>query len=161
MKVIKSKKRKKKALLIINIRKEYREFYNQKIEDNDKKHNEKVEELNHFFQKSLKKQNEGIEKKYRTLLNMKEEEIQELRNKLIKYKKIFAYIKEREQDLENIITIVGNKMKGFAELVTNGYSAVQNSFSQVEGYGGYNKKHIENDAKVIEALNDLELETIE
>lgn len=165
MLIIKNKKRKKRALLIINIRKEYREYYDQKlneykieqgekIESLTKEHEDKIEELNHFFEKNLRKQKVNIEKKYKTLLNEKDEKIYDLEKKINSNKELFIYIKEREQDLDNIMNIIGTKFKGFAELVANGYASIQNSFTQVDGYGGYNTKHLKNDQKIINAMDE-------
>ncbi len=154
MKIIKNKRKKQRALVIINIRKEYRDYYNEKLAEMEKKHTEEKEEMTHFFEKNLRKQAVTTEKKYRTLLDEKESKIKELEGKFQDNKEIFNYIKQREQDLDNIMNIIGNKFKGFAELVANGYASIQNSFTQVEGYGGYNKRHIKNDPKVINALDE-------
>jgi hypothetical protein len=154
MKIIKSKRKKRRALVIINIRKEYRDYYNEKIEEREKQHAEEKEEMNVFFERNLRKQATATEKKYRTLLDEKESKIKELENKFQENKETFNYIKQREQDLDNVMNIIGTKFKGFSELVANGYASIQNSFNQVEGYGGYNRRHLKNDPKVINALDE-------
>jgi DNA repair exonuclease SbcCD ATPase subunit len=154
MKVIKNRKKKQKALMIVNIRKEYREYYKGKLEEREKRVEEEKEELIHFFEKSLRKQSDTIEKKYRREIEERENKIKELENKFDKNKELFNYIKLREQDLENIMNIIGTKFKGFAELVANGYSSIQSSFNQVEGYGGYNRLHLKNDSKIREELGE-------
>jgi hypothetical protein len=163
MKIIKNKRRKRKALVIIGIRKEYRNEYIEKRELDNQKHAEDMEEMAHFFEKNLRKQAVATEKKYRGMLDEKDDKIKELNNKIEEIenkfkenKEIFKVIKQREQDLENVMSIVGNKFKGFAELIANGYASVQNSFSQVEGYSGYNKRHLKHDAEILNALNTLE-----
>jgi hypothetical protein len=154
MKIIKSERKKRKALVIINIRKEYRDYYNEKLEQKEKEHAEEIEQLTHFFEKNLRKQTVATEKKYRGMLDERDFKIKELENKFRENREVFTYIKQREQDLDNIMNIIGTKFKGFAELVMNGYSGIQNAFNQVEGFGGYAKKHLKRDQEVIDALEE-------
>lgn len=46
------------------------------------------------------------------------------------------------------------RLSGSRAAAILGYSTIQNSFTQVEGFNGYNDKHLKNDSKVIEAIKE-------
>lgn len=161
MKLIKNirkrKKAKQKARIEFKTRKEYdgkithlAEINHIAIRELKSANQTELQKIHDFYKAEFDKIEDKIKQKYDNIIYLRDQRIEELESYIDNNKQIYQYLKRREQELENIINIVGTKFQGYAELVTTGYANVQNIFTHVTGY---NKKHLKQDTKIIEATN--------
>ena len=151
MKILKSDRKKHDAKIRAKIHIEYRKKYEKQIEDMQLDHDIEIEKQQKFYNKALIKVRETEKKQWATVLSERDDIIRDLRLQINEKKELFQYLKEREQELENIINIVGTKLKAFAELVGSGYGGLNQTFSHLHSY---NKRHLKNDAKIIDAIKE-------
>lgn len=161
MKIIKNihrrRKEKQKARIELKIKKEYdlkmdhlAEVNQTAIRELKSANQNEIQKIHDFYKSEFDIVESKIEDKYKNMIQIRDNRIQELENYINENREVFKYLKEREQELENVINLFGTKFKGFYELVTNGYQSIDNSYSKLDQY---NRKHIKKDTKVIEAIN--------
>lgn len=130
---------------------EYRKRYEKQIEDLRSKHEIEIKDQQKFFNDEITKVRDTEKKQWATILDERDEIIKDLRLQINDKKELFQYLKRREQELENIINIIGTKYKAFAELVESGYGGIQQTFGHLLSY---NKRHLKNDEKIIDAIKE-------
>lgn len=164
MKLIKNVRKRKTAKILARVHQKYKKEYdlkaNQLIDINQLAINElkkgnanEITKLHQFYKIEIDKIESQFEQKYKNSLDIRDQRIDKLEKSVNENKELFEYLKEREQDLDNVINLIGTKLKGFSELVTSGYQSIENSYSKVDGY---NRKHLKKDQKILDTIKNNE-----
>lgn len=151
MKILKNNQKRRDTKLRARIHIEYRKRYERQIAELQIKHETEIKDQHKFFSKQLGKVRDLEKKQWITILAKRDDIIKNLQTQINDKKELFQYLKNREQELENITNIIGTKYKAFAELVDSGYGGIQQVFGHLQSY---NKKHLKNDNKIIDAINE-------
>ena len=151
MKILQNSKKKRDTKLRAKIHIEYRKQYENKLAQIMSQHEDEIEDQQKFFNKAITKVREIEKKQWITLLSERDEIIKALRLQINESKKLFQYLKEREQELDTIINLCGTKFKANVELIAQAYGSIESAFGQVDKY---NRKHLKNDEKVIDAIKE-------
>jgi hypothetical protein len=151
MKILQSYKKKHDAKIRAKIHIEYRKKYEKQIENIQLNHEIEIEQQQKFYTKAITKVRETEQKKWATILSERDDIIRDLRNQIIDKRELFYKIKEREQELDAIINLCGTKFKANVELIAQAYGSIESAFNHVDKY---NRKHLKNDEKIIDAIKE-------
>jgi acyl-CoA reductase-like NAD-dependent aldehyde dehydrogenase len=151
MKILQSYKKKRDAKIRAKVHIHYRKKYEKQVEDMQLNHDIEIEQQQKFYNKAITKIRETEQKKWATVLSERDDIIRDLRNQIIDKRELFYEIKEREQELDAIKNLCGTKFKANVELIAQAYGSIESAFNHVDKY---NRKHLKNDAKIIDAIKE-------